>query len=387
MRFERCAAWVLTVVLTTALPCARAADTDVAARYVGEAWQTGGAPERGSAWLDLIEASITMRGLRIIGFEGTGKLAAQRNTGRAITQSIGASAPLSSIEAPSAVRVSEAWLELTTADLISGSVKFGVMDLNDDFDTSALGGLFANSTFGLEIDFAQSGLAGPATYPTQALGARGRVQRGCCRLQAAVFDGVPGTLQDSSRPSLRLSSGEGALAVVEVGGESANSRWYVGAWRYSTNLPPLRATLDASTRSERGSAGFYALAERNLWSADDGRELRTAVRIGHADQKFNSIRDTVQLALRFDRPWHHEGESFGVAWSSQRQGGPARSVSEARGVSLVDHESVFEITYRRAIGSRLVLRPDLQYFVHPGAVRSRSGAWAAGLGIEIDLSP
>jgi hypothetical protein len=37
-----------------------------------------------------------------------------------------------------------------------------------------------------------------------------------------------------------------------------------------------------------------------------------------------------------------------------------------------------EFTYRRPLGKRWVLQPDLQYF---------AAGWAAGLRIELDLSP
>ncbi|NDD74704.1 MAG: hypothetical protein EBZ40_06975 [Gammaproteobacteria bacterium] len=349
-----------------------------AAQYVGEAWQTGGVPERRSAWLDLFETSLIIDGSRAFGADGvTFKIAAQRNSGRPISDAIGSSAPLSSIEAPAASRVSEAWFEWAAADQ-GRSLKLGVMDLNDEFDSSEVGAGFVNSTFGLAIDVAQSGLTGPPTYPTGALGIRARVQRGDYRLQAAIFDGVPGDPREPVRPTLRWPANDGTLAVIEVGRDAASARWYVGAWRYSTALAPLRAAIDPALLPMRGSSGGYALVERTWWTNDVGGKLQTSLRIGRADEKFNAIRDTVQFALRLDRPWHLEGESLGFAWSLQRHGGPSRSIAAAMGDTLNAHESVLEFTYRRPLGARWVLQPDLQYF---------ATGWAAGVRIELDLSP
>jgi porin len=390
MRFESqpIRAFAITALSIVSLPMACATDSAavpvdtpavrLAAQYVGEAWQVGGVPDRRSAWLDLLESSLTIDGARAFGAEGvTFKVAAQRNSGRPISDAIGSSAPLSSIEAPAASRVSEAWIEWAAADR-GRSLKVGVMDLNDEFDSSEVGAAFVNSTFGLAIDVAQSGLTGPPTYPTGALGLRARVQRGEYRLQAAIFDGVPGDPREPVRPTLRWPANDGTLAVIEVGRDASSARWYLGAWRYSTALELLRAAIDPALRPVRGSSGGYALVERTWWANDVGGKLQTSLRVGRAAEKFNAIRDTVQLALRLDRPWQLEGESLGFAWSLQRHGGASRSVAAARGDTLIAHESVLEFTYRRPLGKRWVLQPDLQYF---------AAGWAAGLRIELDLSP
>jgi porin len=392
MRFDRIArgarALMVAIVLIATLPLARATDTtqtsretaavQFGAQYIGEAWQTGGVPERRSAWLDLIETSLTIDGARTFGVDGvTVKVAAQRNSGRAITDAIGATAPLSSIEALAAARISEAWVEWAATNQ-RGSIKAGVMDLNDEFDSSEVGGLFVNSTFGLATDVAQSGLTGPPTYPTGALGIRAQLQRDDYRLQAAFFDGVPGDPRDPIRPTLRWAANDGTLAVVEVGHDAAPTRWYLGAWRYSTALEPVRAAIDPTLAPARGSSGAYALVERTWWTNEVGSQLQTSLRIGRAAEKFNAIRDTVQFALRLDRPWQTDGESLGFAWSIQRHGDPSRSVASALGDNLVEHESVLEFTYRRPLGARLVLQPDLQYFAQ---------GWAVGLRFELDLSP
>jgi len=144
MRFESrpIRALAITALSIDSLPMACATDSAAvpgdtpavrfAAQYVGEAWQVGGVPDRRSAWLDLLESSLTIDGARAFGAEGvTVKVAAQRNSGRAITGAIGATAPLSSIEAFAAARISEAWAEWAATNQ-RGSIKAGVMDLNDE---------------------------------------------------------------------------------------------------------------------------------------------------------------------------------------------------------------------------------------------------------------
>jgi len=101
---------------------------------------------------------------------------------------------LSNIEAPTSVRLFDLWVE--QAFNKKGSVRFGLLDLNHDFDAISPAGLFISSSHGIGPDISKSGRNGPSIFPVSSLAAEGAwspSQR--LTLKAGVFDGVSGDPQ------------------------------------------------------------------------------------------------------------------------------------------------------------------------------------------------
>ena len=393
MRSDRRSAFLL--LLAGALPAAASyADNESAvhwsASYTGDAWKIIDDGEaRRSAWLDLLEVGVAIDGAQVGAPGWSASVTVHRDNGGSISRYVGDSAGLDNIEATGVTRLHEAWLEWHPAQRQETSFKFGLVDLNSEFDVSDVGSTFVNSTFGLGVDLAQSGVTGPSAYPLTALAVRGRWQpNDLWRVHAALFDGVPGKRSDPVRPTLQVSTRDGALRIVELQYNRAAWRAYVGHWRYSAALPVVGQDVDPELRDARGSAGSYALVEAPLWLANDARALHASVRYGVASARHNPLDRTLQFALRFERPWLGlEGEALGMAWAVARFGDPARRAARLDGVNLERYEHVLELTYRIPIGGRWVLQPDLQYVAYPGGVASPSRALVAGLRFELDLSP
>ena len=362
----------------------------IEAFYAGDLWQNlDGGIERGGAYLDSLDLTISWDGERALGVKG---LSAQAlvlwNNGGSISGKVGDSFVLSNIETVEALRVLEAWVQYAPTGP-ERSLRFGLYDLNSEFDTTDTAAVFLNSTFGIGVDVAQSGVAGPSIFPLTSLGLRGqwRFDAGW-RAQAVLLDGVPGDPDRPARTAVRLSADDGVLGVVELERNEGGRRWVIGHWRYSAPFDELAAMLpDGAPRRSRGNAGAYAFVETPLTGPiAAGREASAVLRVGRADPRFNGFRDTVQAAIVWQGGLlRRAGEVFGFALAHARNGDPARAAGLAAGEPLVGDETVFELTWRVPVAPRLALQPDVQFIIHPGSVPARDSALVVGLRFDLRL--
>jgi porin len=316
------------------------------------------------------------------------RVRAIHNNGKSFSEIVGDTHVISNIEADRATRILEAWTEYAST-IDDRSLKFGIYDLNTEFDVSEVGGALINSTFGIGVDVAQSGAIGPSIFPYTGLALRGRWRFDeRWMLQGVVIDGVPND-PDSPRKlaSLKIDAGEGALWVAEL--EHRTERWraVVGHWRYSVAFEEFDGLSDGSPRSSSGNSGTYGLIEGPIWQAGD-RRLLAMLRIGAAEPKFSVIESTIQAALVLERPWlGREGEHVALGVAYAQNGSPARRRASVAGESLLAHESLVELSWRVPVTSRLVLQPDLHYIFNPGSRSGLKDAFALGLRVELDLTP
>ncbi|MFM7396694.1 MAG: carbohydrate porin [Gammaproteobacteria bacterium] len=294
------------------------------------------------------------------------------NNGKSFSELVGDSHVVSNIEADRATRLLEGWVEYAP-ESDDRSIKVGLYNLNTEFDASEVGGALINSTFGIGVDAAQSGVSGPSIFPYTGLALRGRWRFDeRWLLQGVVIDGVPVDPESLRKfVSLKLGSNEGALWVAELEQKAGDWRFVMGHWRYTSE----------------GNAGTYGFVEGSLWQSGD-RRLLGMLRLGAAMPKFNTIGSTVQAALVLERPWlRREGEHLALGIAYARNGRPARRLLAAQGETLLSNETVIELTWRVPIAERVALQPDVQYILNPGSLAGVSDALAFGLRIELDLTP
>lgn len=328
-----------------------------------------------------------------IDFEGEpgglrSRLHVNHNNGKSFSEIVGDTHVISNIEADRTTRILEAWLEFAPT-IEDRSIKVGLYDLSTEFDVSEVGGALINSTFGIGIDAAQSGVIGPSIFPYTGLALRGRWRfDDRWMLQGVVIDGVPND-PDSPRKlaSLKLDSDEGALWVAELEHRTERWRTVIGHWRYSSSFDSFDALATETPQSSRGNSGTYGFIEGPVWQSGE-RRLLAVLRLGAANPKFNVIGSTVQAALVLERPWfRREGEYLALGIAHARNGGPARRLAAAGGEPLLGRESLIELTWRIPVSPRVVLQPDLQYVLNPGSAPGIDDALAVGLRLELDLSP
>jgi porin len=363
---------------------------DLSAVYTADLWSnTGGGRKRGVRYLDNLDVTLTVDAERALGWSGaTIFLYGLYNNGASLTDElVGDLQTVSNIDAGTrAIRLYEAWIEQRFAD-DRASVKFGLYDLNSEFDTNDSNSLFINSSHGIGPDFSQSGQNGPSIFPVTSLSLRAdyRLNENWL-VRAAILDGAPGDPNRPKRTAVKLSKEDGALIVAELQYTDAMTKVAAGHWRYTAKFDDILASEVAGTSIWRsGNDGFYVFGERKLAGATkDGPGLAAWARLGFADASSNAIEQylgggLVYTGLITTRP----EDQLGIAIAHARLGTPyRRQLALAGGVSE-RAETNIELTYRAALTPWLTLQPDVQYVINPGGNPALRNALLVGLRVEV----
>lgn len=360
------------------------------AAYISEVWRnTSGGLRTGEAYLGNLDLMLSVDGERAWGVPGLsafvyvlynhGESPSDRLVGDAMT--------LSNIDAPEALRLYEAWLEWQNDATRPLSVRFGLYDLNSEFDTNDTRGLFIHSNHGVGHDLAQSGRNGPSIFPVAALGLRAAwAPSEHWLLLAALFDGAPGDPDDPTRTRIHLSDDEGALAIAELQYSAERvSKMSLGYWRYTSELDDVRTDAPGEWRAQRGNSGGYASLELALGPLD-GESLSPAsafVRYGVADGRFNEFDRVLAAGVRYRGVFRaDDADEIGLAYSSASTGGEVRWAHALLGEPRERYERAIELTYKVPLTEWLTVQPDVQYIVNPGADAQLEDSLVFGLRLE-----
>jgi len=307
------------------------------------------------------------------------------NHGSKPNRRIGTAQGITNLEvAENAARIYASWIEHEFK--ASGtSVLFGLYDLNSEFYATDASDLPIHPSFGIGIDFSQSGRNGPSIFPNLGLTLRAKQQLGSgYYLQAAAIDGVPGDPSHPGRTTIRLSGDDGALLVGEFGWQEGNAddgpkpgHWGLGAWRYTA-----RSERIDGSRSE-ANQGVYALAQHVLFdNAGRGRTIGF-VRAGVANRRVNAVAFGIDAGLRVERPFGQDGPSAMTAGIAAARFGRAHrdAVLAREGVTIASLEMAYEVGARWQVSPDLALQPLLQHVRNAGGRRSANET-IAGLRLE-----
>lgn len=311
----------------------------------------------------------------------------QAFSGRQVGNALGVSNIETDVQA---VRLYEAWLQ---HDLPNerASLRFGLYDLNSEFDALTTASLFINSAHGIGVDIGQSGQAGPSIFPLTSLSARLEVAvTPALKVRVAVLDGVPADPDRPRRTAVKLGNGDGVLAIGEADYTVGATRIIAGYWRYSASFEVALDSAQAGISvARRGNDGAYIRAESKLTregkSEDQG--LTGFVRLGWADPRFNDFGSFYSGGLVYTGAIPgRNADQLGFAIAYARTTGRAKSLAALDGASLAPNETNLELTYRAPITSWLTVQPDVQYVINPGLDPSLKNAVAIGLRAEVAVS-
>jgi porin len=319
------------------------------------------------------------------GFKLDGYASAMGLTGTGPSEKfVGNFLTVTNIEGPAGARLYAWWAEASTQ---AWSIRAGAMFADEEFLTTAVGGVFLNSAFGWPAFVSANTLhTGPAYY-VPALGVRlkrnfsdgGYAQFGL--YDGDTFDGCsPEDEADRHGFRYRLGRDQGYFAIAESGFtvKPFAAAIKFGAWAHSAHFDDVYADSagrsfalsGANARSHRGNLGAYASVETCL-AGESGKPgaINAHVRGGASPSDRNLIhwaadtgvawtgpiasRPVDTLALGFVRATHSSDFA-----QSQRDAQP--------GQPSPDFEEVIEITYTASINDRLNVRPSLQFIRHPG---------------------
>ncbi|MET0659320.1 MAG: carbohydrate porin [Steroidobacteraceae bacterium] len=380
----------LSVLAEDASGCDGCADADalqIEATYTGEMWrQASGGVARGSRYLDNLDLTASADGGRLFGLPGLQLFAyVLYNNGHALAEELtGATQGVSNIESVDAVRLYELWSQWESG-AGAQSIRFGLYDLNTEFDSIETAGLFIHPSHGIGPDFAQTGRNGPSIFPVTSLALRAMRAAGPWSLQAAVLDGVPGDPEHPDRNTIKLSRDEGALLVGQVSyradaGISVNA----GYWRYTAKFDDL-SSVDAAgePRTRDDNAGAYmSVASPMLFKRSEDRGINLFARVGEAEARINPIAHYIGAGAVYTGLFSPRDQA-GIAVAVAELGTPFRRAEASAGVATDAREYNYELTYRFEITEWMALQSDAQYVDNPGMDASLHAGWTLGLRVEV----
>lgn len=297
------------------------------------------------------------------------------------TRRVGDLQTVSNIDAPDGGRVMELWLEQAFGG--HSSLRFGLYDLNSEFDAIDAGGLFINSSHGVGPDLSQSGANGPSIFPTTSLALRGewRAQSGVL-VRGAVLDAVPGDPDDPGRTHVRLD--DGALYVLETELRYAATRLGFGGWLYGRERPALHGDGSSADRE----LGVYALLEHALpGHAQGGEGASVFVRVGRANAAVEQLGFYAGVGLVYDGGLSNRlNDRFGIAVGYARNGRAYRNAQATDDAATTLHETTIELAWRAQLTETVAVQPDIQYVINPGTNPSVRDAFIVGVRFEVSVS-
>ena len=368
----------LTAAFTYATPVSAQTDlplpqlppgVTVALRDTMDAYAVPVGTAPGTVFLNKLQLSATLRGERV-GLPGW-QIHAQiiRLDGQSLSARLGDLQTADNIEAPHALRLFEAYFAKTIGPADRQiALRFGLIDLNSQFDSIDPAAVMINSSHGIGPDLSHSGLNGPSIFPVSAIGATATwVKSKQLTLRLGIFDGVAGS---PSRPSAffaeRLKPSDGVLATGQVDlFPDKGGRVEVGLWGYT-------ASQSGPAGSQAHDRGAYASYEGPLRFIPD---TQFWVRAGLANPRAQDIAAYLGGGVVHSGPLkRRKDDRLGIAIAHAMLGNDA-----VRGSGLHCAETSIELTYQAKLSSRLVIQPDIEYIHHPAGVARAPDSVGVGL--------
>lgn len=353
------------------------------ANYTGEYWENvNGGIKRDGKFIDNLDVTLEVDAARAFGLSGGTAFAyfLYNNSSTLSEPIVGDLQTVSNIDNSHVLRLYELWYEQSFG--AGQSLKFGLYDLNSEFDAIEPAGLFINSSHGISPEYSQSGENGPSIFPSTSLALRYFNQlNDRVSVQAAILDAVPNDPDDPQRNRIRLSGDEGSLIALETNYESDGRRYGLGTWYYSEESE----TLDGvGMENNRGIYGIYR--NQLMSAAADGKDLAFWLVYGVAEKSVNPITAYLGAGVVVSQfvPGRPD-DTIGFAVAHARNGNEYRDVIAATGARPESAEANFELTYRAPINDRIVIQPDIQYIRNPGTDPTLDDALVIGIRVEVRL--
>jgi porin len=264
----------------------------------------------------------------------------------------------SNIEAGDHTYVQELWAKQT---LGAFELTAGLQDLNVQFVNTEFGGLYLNSSFGVNPTI--SGNIPAPIFPLTTLGFSTRwAMSEHYTLLAAVFDGSPTDFdQNPYNMDWHFNHGDGILAIAElqIAKQIAGlpGCYKVGAYSHNHYL---ESTLPSDSDSHN-NYGFYFNADQTLWeNAPQHRRVGMFAQLSGGPQQYNDIYLYVGGGMNYYGIFNKRGRDvLGVAFAN------------AQLKNNLGNETTIELTYRVQLSDHIYLQPDLQYVMNPVGLGQR----------------
>jgi porin len=276
------------------------------------------------------------------------------------------------------------------------SAKVGYMVMGTDFGGMPILANFVSAGFCAHPLTMSSG-SGWGNYPTAHWGGELRYDvNPSLTLQTALFQVNPDYNARVSKAFAMPSNGTtGAILPLEAifNNRAFLDGQYKAGWYYDTSdYPRIGGTGKSSSRT-----GAYLLVDQAIWRDEQDRAsvLRLFGQAATSNAATSPMRRWYSLGLVKQKPFvsrPHDTISFGYGRAvinprtrDTQEAAAAPTEDFAVVAGLDSGEQVLELNYGAQVTPWLLLRPDLQYYIEPGAFfgKQRGNALAAGLQIKM----
>ncbi|MBF0406860.1 MAG: carbohydrate porin [Candidatus Riflebacteria bacterium] len=298
---------------------------------------------------------------------------------------------ISYIDSPDKNTFMEAWVEKDT-DKNGGNIRFGLQDLNSEFDCTVVGWLFLNSSFGMGYEIAQTGNNGPSIFPVSSLGLRYKKERkNGFYFQTGIYDGCPGDPENHNGTHIILKKEDGILMTAETGIHRGGNddektplfKIALGGWKYTSKFDDL-IELDSTGNAvkNKNNQGFYMICSKRLWQGkrNADRRISAFIRMGFANPHINQV-ESMLTAGAYCTNILKKKDRLGLGIARATNGSHWMKLEQLSGISHDDHETALEATWEIPVSENLILQPDCQWIANPGTDESLKDALSIGLNI------
>lgn len=366
--------------------------------YKGDIYSNlSGGMGNNSVYLDNFDIKFSMNLERMLGWKGaTLTTYFLGNHGGEPAEYTGAIQGISNIAAHDTWKLYEFRLEqiLLDGDL---SLLAGLYDLNSEFDTREFSGIFINPSHGIGAEFALTGHNGPSIFPNTSLAFRISYNfSDSWILKAAVFDGIPGDLNNPDGTNIVFDKEDGLLITSEInftnGAEEVDSHYFklaLGGWYFTGEFETI-SDFDSFgyIKMQKGNYGFYGSAEKFLFSENENTNegLGAFIRFGWANNNVNPVDSYIGAGINYiGLIPGREYDVLGFAVAAAHNNEKCQILSREENIELKDYEYIFELTYGININNWLQVQPDVQYVANPAACHHNTYAFVYGTRLQISL--
>ncbi len=270
---------------------------------------------------------------------------------------------VSNIEAGNLTFMYELWYRQNVGKF---SFTAGLQDLNATFASCINGGLFTNSSFGIQSSIADN-IPTPI-FPLTALGFNVQWQLSDnVGWQSAIFDGTPDDFENNPfNTKWTLSKNQGFLLVSELQFDKSLIAGRTGCYKLGVYYHQHNDTIDAVQKN----GGIYFVGDQQL-----NDKVSIFSQIGLSPKKNKNDR-YFSIGVKYSELFRKRtDDELGLAIAYA-------GIDE----NNVGSETVFELTYKMQINENIYIRPDIQYIMNPaGTDRKLENALVGFIRFGIDF--
>lgn len=229
----------------------------------------------------------------------------------------------------------------------------GLQDLNASYAVSENGGLFTNSSFGIQSSIADN-IPSPI-FPLTALGLNMEWNiSNSYKLQTAIFDGTPDDFENNPyNTKWSLSKNDGFFSVSEFHVNKSLIKGKTGSYKLGVYYHQHN---DSTTDSEQENGGFYFVADQQLTE-----KISVFSQIGLSPKSKNENNRYLSFGFNWKKPFEKRPDDvwgIAVAYAGIHD-------------NNVGSETTLELTYLLQLTDNIYLRPDLQYVINPAGTEDK----------------